>query len=110
MNELREYQFMKWSLAWPSPPTRTPNASVIARLSRGFLPHRQFGFSPIAAHATVRVLRGVGVARSPAGPLRPRSGQFPATRPATGSPPTRSPGPPARVLVLALVAFPRTRG
>src|ERR1700756_1469022 len=32
-----------------SPPTEIPNASVIARLSRGFLPHRQFGFSLLEA-------------------------------------------------------------
>jgi len=28
---------------------QNPNASVIARLSRGFLPHRQFGFSRLEA-------------------------------------------------------------
>ena len=71
MNELREDQFMKWSLAWPSPPTKIPNASVIARLSRGFLPHRQFGFSPFAAHATcagpVPASRGLS-ARAPSPP------------------------------------------
>src|SRR2546428_9269617 len=44
---------------------------------------------------------GVGVARSPTGPLHPRRDRLAVTRPVSGSRATRSPVPPARPRALA---------
>src|SRR5437868_9242273 len=38
-------RFKRWSLAWPSPPPKSPLRARLRRISTSFLPHRQFGFS-----------------------------------------------------------------
>src|SRR2546423_4305924 len=108
-NELREDQFKSRSLAWPSPPPKSPLRARLRRISTSFLPHRQFGFSRLEAPRPAgRVLsRGAGL------PARYRSASpVPLTLAAT--PPdarlraTPLPVPPARPR-WALVVFPGCR-